>query len=352
MTAGVLHVLVPRGVDDPLRPSGGNTYDRRVCAALRDLGREVEVGEVDGGWPWAADVGRSGLQRALDGIPDGSVVLVDGLLASRLPEVLVPAGARLRVVLLVHLPVGVDDVLARIAERQVVAAAASVVTTSAWCRDWLVQEYDVAPSDVHVAHPGVDPASLSTGTPAGTNLLCVGAISPVKGQDQLLAALCDLHDLSWHCTCAGADSVDLDFADLVLKTSAEMGLAGRFVLTGALSGSALEAAYAGADLLVLPSRAETYGMVVAEALAHGLPVVATDVGGVGEALGVVPGGELPGILVGPGDPGALTATLRRWLTDPGLREELRARAIERRGHLAGWSVTAARVAAVVQGVAA
>ena len=242
--------------------------------------------------------------------------------------------------------------LARIAERQVVAAAASVVTTSAWCRDWLVQEYDVAPSDVHVAHPGVDPAALSTGTPAGTNLLCVGTISPVKGQDQLLAALCDLRDLTWHCTCAGADSVDLDFADLVLKTSAEMGLAGRFVLTGALSGDALEAAYAGADLLVLPSRAETYGMVVAEALAHGLPVVATDVGGVREALGEVPGGEVPGILVGPGDPGALTAALRRWLTDPGLREELRARAIERRGHLAGWSVTAARVAAVVQGVAA
>ena len=252
MTAGVLHVLVPQGVDDPLRPSGGNTYDRRVCAALRDLGWQVEVGEVEGGWPWTSGAGRGGLQRALDGIPDGSVVLVDGLLASRLPDVVVPAGARLRVVLLLHLPVGVDDVLARIAERQVVAAAASVVTTSGWCKDWLVQEYDVAPSDVHVAHPGVDPAALARGTSGGTDLLCVGTLSPVKGQDQLLAALSDLRDLPWHCTCAGADSVDLDFADLVLKTSAEMGLAGRFVLTGALRGDALEAAYADADLLVLP----------------------------------------------------------------------------------------------------
>ena len=352
MTAGELHVVVPRGVDDPRRPSGGNTYDRRVCAALRDLGWQVEVHQVEGGWPWTPRLGRRGLRRALGRIPEASVVLVDGLLASRLPEVMVAAGARLRVVLLVHLPAGVDDVLARLAERQVVAAAAAVVTTSSWCRDWLVQEYDLPPAVVHVAHPGVDPGPVSEGSADGTNLLSVGTISPVKGHDQLLAALCDVRDLTWHCTCAGADSVDLDFADLVLKTSAEMGLAGRFVLAGALTGGALEAAYAGADLLVLPSRAETYGMVVAEALAHGLPVVATDVGGVREALGEAPGRGVPGILVRPGDPGALTAALRWWLTDDGLREELRARAIERRGQLAGWPVTAARVAAVVEGVAA
>jgi glycosyltransferase involved in cell wall biosynthesis len=351
VTAGVLHVVVPRGIDDPRRQSGGNTYDRRVCAALRDLGWRVEVHQVEGGWPWTPALGHRGFRRALGRIADGSVVLVDALLASRLPEVVVPVCERLRVVLLVHLPAGVDDVLARLPERQVVAAASSVVTTSDWCRDWLLQHYDVAPHAVHVAHPGVDRAPVSTGSAEGTNLLSVGTISPVKGQDQLLAALSDVRDLTWHCTCAGADSVDLDFADLVLKTSAEMGLAGRFVLAGALTGDALEAAYAGADLLVLPSRAETYGMVVADALAHGVPVVATDVGGVREALGEVPGRGVPGILVRPGDPGALTAALRWWLTDRGLREELRARAVERRGRLTGWSVVAARLAGVVEEVA-
>jgi glycosyltransferase involved in cell wall biosynthesis len=352
VTAARVHVLVPGGIDDPRRPSGGNTYDRRVCLALADLGWQVEVHEVEGGWPWTAALGGDGLRRALAGIPEGSVVLVDGLLASRLPEVLVPAGARLRVVLLVHLPAGVDDVLARLAERQVVSAACAVVTTSTWCRDWLVREYDVAPSVVHVAHPGVDPAALATGSPGGTRLLCVGSVTAVKGQDQLLAALAEVRDLTWHCTCVGADSVDLDFADRLLKTSAERGLAGCFVLAGALGGDALEAMYAGADLLVLPSRAETYGMVVTEALARGLPVVATDVGGVREALGDVPGSGVPGILVRPGDPGALTAALRWWLTDAGLRDELRARAVGRRGRLARWSVTAARVAAALGEVAA
>ncbi len=351
MTAGVLHVLVPRGVDDPERPSGGNTYDRRLCTALREAGWQVDVVEVEGGWPWSADLGAPALEAALRRLPDGSVVLVDGLLASRLPRVMESASLRLRVVLLVHLPVGVDDVLARLPEREVVGAATAVVTTSSWCRDWLVGEYDLDPRRVHVARPGVDPAAASPGSARGTALVAVGTVSPVKGQDQLLAALAQVRDLSWECACIGSDSVDLDFADLLVKTSAEMGLAGRFVLTGSLTGEALEAAYAGADLLILPSRHETYGMVVAEALAHGLPVVATDVGGVREALGETPSGDRPGLLVRPGDPAALAAGLRRWLTDPSLRDDLRAAALERRSHLEGWSVTAQRVAGVLQGVA-
>jgi glycosyltransferase involved in cell wall biosynthesis len=352
VTAGALHVVVPRGIGDPARPSGGNTYDRRLCAGLRDLGWQVGVVEVEGGWPWSADLGSPGLERALRRLPDGARVLVDGLLASRLPEVMVPESRRLRVVLLVHLPVGVDDVLARLRERQVLGAATSVVTTSSWCRDWLVGEYDLDPRGVHVAHPGVDPTALSQGSPGGTSLVTVGTVSPVKGQDQLLAALAQVRDLPWRCACVGSDSVDLDFADLLLKTSAEMGLEDRFVLTGALTGEALEAAYAGADLLVLPSRHETYGMVVADALAHGLPVVAADVGGVREALGTTASGERPGLLVGAGDPAALAAALRRWLTDAGLREDLRAAARERRGRLEGWPVTADRVAGVMAGVAA
>ena len=153
MSAGALHLVVPQGVDAPQRASGGNTYDRRLRAALRDAGWAVDVVEVEGGWPWSASVGAGDLERALRGLPDGALVLVDGLLASRLPEVMVPASRRLRVVLLVHLPVGVDDEGARTAERQVVAAAASVVTPSRWCRDWLVREYDCDPGGGAGAQP-------------------------------------------------------------------------------------------------------------------------------------------------------------------------------------------------------
>ncbi|WP_439939115.1 glycosyltransferase family 4 protein [Nocardia sp. N13] len=343
MTAGMLHLVVPRGVDDPQRASGGNTYDRRLHAALSEAGWEVGLVEVEGGWPWSAARGADGLDRALCGLPDNALVLVDGLLASRLPSVLVPASARLRVVLLVHLPVGVDDEDARSAERQVVTAAASVVTPSAWCREWLLREYDLDAGVVHVAQPGVDLAPVVPSEGQAGSLLTVGSLTPVKGQDVLLEALSDVRDLAWRWACVGSTSVAPVFVARLRQRAVEVGLADRVDLVGPLTGDALESAYAAADLLVLPSRSETYGMVVTEALARGLPVLASDVGGVREALGGA------GLLVAPG---GLAPALRRWLTDASLRDDLRAAARERRTELTGWSVTAGLVADVVRRAAA
>jgi len=352
VTAGALHVVVPMGVDDPLRPSGGNTYDQRLCLALREKGWRVDVVEVEAGWPWSAAVGSAGLEEALGRLPEGAVALVDGLLASRLPGVMVPASRRLRVVLLVHLPVGIDDEIARRAEHRVVAAAASVVTPSAWCRDWLVGEYGLAPARVHVAHPGVATAPVARRSADGSRLLTVASLAPVKGQDELVAALAEIADLSWRWTCVGDTSVDPGFVARLRSSAAELGIDHRLVLTGPLGGHDLAAAYASADLLVLPSRAETYGMVVTEALARGLPVVASDVGGVREALGATADGHRPGLLVEPGRTTDLAAALRLWLSDPFRRGALCAAALERRQELAGWSVTADRVADVVREAAA
>lgn len=352
MTPGVLHVVVPGGVDDPARASGGNTYDRELCSALARQGRPVEVIAVEGGWPWSADRGSCGLERALRRLPNGATVLVDGLLASRLPSVMVTASGRLRVVLLMHLPAGVDDKAARPDERRVVGSAASVLTPSAWCRDWLVKEYDVEPGRVHVAHPGVERAAVAAGSPGGTSLLTVGTVSTVKGHDHLVAALAHLRDLTWTWSAVGSTSVEPDFAAAVQVTAAGLAIDDRCRFPGALAGDALQSAYSAADLLVVPSRAETYGMVVTEALAHGLPVVAYDVGGLREALGETADGAVPGTVVRPGDRADLAAALRSWLSDASLRSRLRAAALERRSQLAGWSVTAELVGSVVREVAA
>jgi glycosyltransferase involved in cell wall biosynthesis len=351
-----VHVVVPEGIDDPARPSGGNAYDRRVCRGLAALGWAVHQHPIAGAWPRPGAEDHAALARAIRRIPDGAVVLLDGLIASAAPEALVPQARRLRQVVLVHMPLGhrppedaAEAVRAR--ERDVLAAAAAVVTTSAWTRRRLGALYALAADRVHVAEPGADAAGLAPGTAAGDALLCVAAVTPDKGHDVLLDALATATDLSWRCACVGSLDRDAAFADGVRRRARDGGLGDRVRFPGPRTGPELDRAYAAADLLVLASHAETYGMVVTEALARGLPVLAADVGGVTEALGHGQDGTRPGLLVPPGDPDALGAALRAWLGDAELRGRLRRAARERRASLRGWPATTSVLAGVLAGAA-
>jgi glycosyltransferase involved in cell wall biosynthesis len=351
-----VHVIVPEGIDDPARPSGGNTYDRRICRGLGALGWVVHEHALPGAWPERGEAGLAALARAVRRIPDGAVVLLDGLVASAGPEALVPQARRLRQVVLAHMPLGHrppghEPGAVRAREREVLARAAAVVTTSAWTRRRLRELYALPPDRVHVAEPGVDAAGLAQGTAAGDALLCVAAVTPDKGHDVLLDGLALATDLSWRCTCVGSLVRDAAFADRVRRRARDGGLASRVHFPGARTGPELDRAYAAADLLVLPSRAETYGMVVTEALARGLPVLAADVGGVTEALGHGEDRSRPGLLVPPGDPAALAAALRTWLADAELRGRLRRAARERRASLRGWAATTSTLAGVLAGAA-
>jgi len=334
-----VHVVVPEGIDDPARPSGGNRYDRRVCDELTAAGWAVHEHGV---------AGRAALAQTVERLPDDAAVLLDGLVATGEPETLVPHAARLREVVLVHMPLGhrPADADARAREQAVLRAADAVVTTSAWTRRRLAELYGLGGERMHVAPPGVDAADVAPGSPSGGALLCVAAVTRDKGHDVLLEALSAIGDLPWQCVCVGSLERDRAYAD-ALRARHD----GRVRFRGARTGPALEDAYAQADLLVLPSRAEAYGMVVTEALARGLPVLATDVGGVHEALGAAPDGTRPGLLVAPGDARALAAALRAWLTEADLRARLRQAARERRAALRGWPATAAVIARVLEGAA-
>jgi glycosyltransferase involved in cell wall biosynthesis len=182
-------------------------------------------------------------------------------------------------------------------------------------------------------------------------LLCVAAVHPGKGIDLLFEALAALGDRAWTLTCVGSLDVDPDHVSALQTQVYARSWERRVTFTGPLAGGALAAAYDVADLLVLPSRSESYGMVVAEALAHGLPVVATAVGGVPEALGHAPVGGLPGLLVPPEDPAALAGALRAWLDDPGLRERLVRAVAGRRPALRGWAETVACLDTVIERIA-
>jgi glycosyltransferase involved in cell wall biosynthesis len=351
-----VHVILPEGIDDPARPSGGNTYDRRVCRGLAALGWTMHEHAVPGAWPRPGEAGHAALARIVRRIPDGAVVLLDGLIGSAAPEALVPQARRLRQVVLVHMPLGHrppgDEAGAvRAREREVLAAAAAVVTTSAWTRRRLGELYALPADRVHVAEPGVDAACLAPGTAAGDALLYVAALTPDKGHEVLLDGLAMVTDLSWRCACVGSLVRDPPFAAGVRRRARNSGLDDRVRFPGPRTGPELDRAYAAADLLVLASQAETFGMVVTEGLARGLPVLAAEVGGVTEALGRGEDGTRPGLLVPPGDPAALGAALRTWLVDAELRRRLRRAARERRASLCGWAATTSVLAGVLAGAA-
>ncbi|MFC3448772.1 glycosyltransferase family 4 protein [Amycolatopsis speibonae] len=345
-----LPVVLPGDIDDPSAPSGGNVYDRRLCDGLVAAGVEVHEIAVRGNWPRPDTEARKVLERKLAGLPTGATVLLDGLVACGVPEVIVPAAQRLSIAVLVHLPLadetGLSPSLAADLdrwERETLGAVEAVVVTSDWAARRLIEHHDLAPHRVHVVPPGVDRAELASGSPDGTNLICVANVTPRKGQGLLADALKSLTDLPWSCECVGAIRRETRYVERLRRHT----LGDRFTLAGPRSGEALEATYAAADLLVLPSRAETYGMVVTEALARGIPVLVTAVDALPDTLGQSPDGSVPGLLVPGEDVNALATALRRWLTEPELRDRLRASARLRREMLAGWDATARGVAAVL-----
>lgn len=337
MTGPVLWFVVPDGVDDPARVSGGNVFDVRVEDGLRELGWDVR----------RVETGPDASSRAvLERVPSGGLVLVDGLVAIGAPGALEAEAARLRLAVLVHMVAeafpGVDPAAVE-GERRALACAGLAVASSAWACDELVARGLIPRERVVVATPGSDDAPLAAGTPAGGSLLCVGVVAPHKGQDLLVDALAAVGS-GWTCTIAGSVAADPGFARRLAERAAASGVADRITWAGVVGRNDLDALYARADLLVAPSRTESYGMAVADALRRGIPVVATRVGGIPEA--VDPGRAA--ILVPPDRPAALADALRRWMTDPALRAALTAEARREGPRRPRWSDTARAVDAALR----
>jgi glycosyltransferase involved in cell wall biosynthesis len=291
------------------------------------------------------------LARVVSAVPDGATVLIDGLIASPSAAQLLPHADRLRMTVLLHMPLvtALDthyDANTQRSEQAVLRAVTGVVVTSDWTRQQVLTRYAIPARQVHVAQPGVERVATPA-RPVPGHLICVGVLSHHKGQDILVEALANLAERDWHCVLAGSLDRDPDFVDQLRARIMNLHYGHRVQLAGVLTSAALSHAYSTADLLVAPSRSETYGMTVTEALAHGLPAIAADVGGLPEALGCAADGTRPGQLVPPGDPDALAAALEDWLGDDHLRHRLRAAAGQRRPTLRGWDQTTQEIASAL-----
>jgi glycosyltransferase involved in cell wall biosynthesis len=327
---------------DDRSPTGGNVYNAKLVEALRTCGVAAELVRVGAGWPDGSTVDRARLVAALENHP---IALVDGIVAGNAPqEIAAATTAGRRVAVLVHLPLadeaGLPAERARTylrRERATLAAAHAVVCPSRHAATTLAERY--GRPDAVVAPPGVDPGPIASGSDP-PRLLCLGAVTPTKNQLGLLAALRELADLEWTASIVGSTAVNPGYATEVRRQADA--LPDRVHLTGRLLGDALAETWAATDLLVSCSRVETYGLVVAEALARGIPAVVPAGTGAVEALGEV-GGRHPGLAVDPGHPARLGDALRSWLTTPTLRGDWRELALRRRDALPTWHQTAATV---------
>lgn len=322
----------------PEQYTGGYRYDAQIVAGLRELGWTVAVSGLPGRFPVADDTARNALDTCLRAQAPGAQVVIDGLALGGLADVALTHAKRLTITALVHHPLadetGLDPATRSMlfdSERAALTCARRVITTSRFTASRLA-DFGVAPERVRVVEPGVATAPLAPADRKVPQLLCVATLVPRKGHGLLVEALARLRAHAWTCDLVGSLSRDPAQARAVRAAIATAGLSDRVRLLGERSPAELHAHYLGADIFVLPSLYEGYGMVVTEAIAHGLPVITTTGGALADTL---PAGA--GLAVAPGDVDDLTEALRAFLTDDTLRRSLRSGARSARNRLIDWA---------------
>jgi len=332
--------------------SGGYAYERHLLWALRRSGWDVQHLALPGSYPDPTPGDLDATAAALAAVAPGTPVLLDGFLPGATPPERL-AALRAPFVAVSHHPLCLETGLAperaawlRATEAANLARAAHVLVPSPHTKRVLEAEFGLDPARVTVATPGLPRPPPAPARPANPvpRILCVGLVHPRKGHDVLIAALARLRGLAWEATIVGPTR-DEAHARALRDLRDGAGLAGRLHFAGEVDDAALEAAYARADLFALATRYEGYGIVFAEAMARGLPVVAC-------ATGAVPDTVPPaaGLLVPPDDPGALAAALARLLADPAERAARGRAAARHAASLPTWDETAAIAGAVLDAV--
>ncbi len=350
-----LAFLVPGPLD---QLTGGYLFDRRIVDGLRARGRAVEIVELAGSFPDPDAAARAATGAAFAALPDGAAAVIDGLALLAAADCLSAATRRLRLVAFVHHPLASETGLSAAASGRIAALEATLLRqlcgaicpseeTAAALRAYGVPRVRIAVVPPGTDRPALQPASADAARSGSARLLTVASVTPRKGHLVLVAALARLASLDWQLRCIGSLTRDPATAAALRAAIDAYGFGGRVILAGERPQAQLTAEYAAADCFVLPSFHEGYGMAFAEALAHGLPVVAARAGAVPDT---VP--ESAGLLVPPGDVEALAAALRRIITDDELRRRFAGGARAAGAALPGWSETVRRWEAAFDRLAA
>ena len=344
-TGGPITFLAPGPLD---ARTGGYEYDRQMVRALRARGLTVAFTALDSSFPTPTPTARHHAAQQLAHLPDGALVIIDGLAFGALPDEAARESSRLRLVALVHHPLAMETGLPRGAAGGTARAARHarcVRRRWSWSparrRRALLPSFGVPAEACVVVVPGTEPAPLAQGSDGrhGVELLCVASVIPRKGHEVLIRALAGLRDRRWRLTCVGSLEMDPPTARAVLGMIRGAGLETRVVLPGSVDPAHVAEFYHHTDVLVMPTLYEGYGMAVAEALSRGIPVVSTITGATPDLVGAD-----AGLLVPVGDETALAGALQSVIDDAALRARLQAGARQARERLPTWERSAATLA--------
>ncbi len=342
------HFVSPGPLD---QPTGGYGYDRRILEETARAGVRVVHHALPGRFPSPDRTACAAAERLWQSLGASDRVVIDGLALPAFEKPILHGNGGPRPLALVHHPLHLEtglpadeaERLRRIETALLQAADAIVATSPATGRTLGAMGIDAVP--IHVVVPGTDPSPPAAGSGGETvALLCVAALTPRKGHLTLVSALSGLGYLSWRLDCVGPTDRDPATAAAVRSAIGDAGLSDRISLAGVLSETALAAAYHRADLFVLASSYEGYGMSFAEAMARGLPVVASGEGAVRETVPAE-----AGLVVTAGDRNALAASLAATIADRRLRARLGEGARAAGRALPDWAVQAERFLAAVSG---
>jgi glycosyltransferase involved in cell wall biosynthesis len=344
----MMHVslIVPSPFDTV---SGGYGYDRRIVAGLRALGHQVEVLELLGAFPLVDDFALDSACAAWDRLPPDTKPVIDGLALPAFRGLEDAISARGSVGLIHHpvsLETGLNDVdraaLADI-ERRLFQRLTRLIATSDTTAETVTTRFHIPSDQIRVVVPGTDDAPRCPGSDGPVcEILSIGTMIPRKGHDVLLRALARLFDLDWHLTIVGSPDRDPVHAHGLIALAEELKIAHRVRFAGELVGEALETAWRGADLFALATHYEGYGMVIAEALKRGLPIVVTAGGAAGALITPESGCVCP-----VGDRDQVSKSLRRLIFGRELRRDLAEQAWQVGQTLPSWNTQSALFASVL-----
>ncbi len=321
-----LAFVVPGRLD---QLTGGYLYDRQIIDGLRSHGHAVKVIEL----------GPNNRETALAELADGTTTVIDGLALPDLEQAVLAHWRRLRLVALVHHPLAEETGVSRAAADRLMRLEAAAfqrfrgVVCPSPRTAAAVAAHGIPPDRIFVIPPGTAKPDRPLPSRRGPvrSLLCVASVIPRKGHRVLVAALARIRDLDWEMLCIGSLDRDPRAARLIRQQISAARLGGRITLAGEQPPPMVMRAYRAADVFVLPSLHEGYGMAFAEAMAHGLPIIATAAGAIPET---VP--REAGLLVCPGDAAALARALRRVIAEPALAVRLAAGSRAAGGCLPDW----------------